>query len=71
MNNDKDLATRVAEQRADVENYSRLVDNARGNRWYWIYREELDRRKAKLQDLETQLQELGECERGTDPLVNG
>jgi hypothetical protein len=51
MNEDKDLATRVAEKEAEIERYKGVLDRAFPSRWY-------SQGKRHLEDLERELQEL-------------
>lgn len=56
MNNDKDIATRVADKKAEIENYKEILDRylnspSRTNRWY-------NSGKVHLEELEEELAEL-------------
>lgn len=60
MNEDKDIATRVAEKEAEIVRYKEILDRylngpSRSNRWYNSGKVHLEELQAELDVLKTQL----------------
>lgn len=60
MTNDKDIATRVAEKQAEIENYKEILHRyltgpGRSTRWYHSGKVHLEELEAELAELQKEL----------------